>query len=74
MAHGEVPPGVALMSLIADVPQEWIGPPEPELWRKVDGYDDGRYAWAVATDDTIKWFATENGARSYFRRELRRRA
>jgi hypothetical protein len=60
-------------SLFTFAREEWIGPPEPEVWRKVDGYEDGQYAWAVATDDKIKWFTTETAARSYFRREVRRR-
>ena len=46
--------------------EEWIGPPEPELWRKVDGYDDGEYKWAVATADTISWHRNEREARAEF--------
>lgn len=45
---------------------EWIGPPEPELWCKVEGYDNGVYKWAVATQDDIKWFANEHHARASF--------
>ncbi len=55
------------MSAIPFVRPEWIGPPEPELWRKVEGYDeDGIYTWAVATADDIRWFTNETDARSWF--------
>lgn len=40
----------------------FIGAPEPELWRKVDGYSVGVYDWAIVTERDVHWFDDEDQA------------
>ena len=46
--------------------REFVGSPEPELWRKVDGYSTGVYDWAIVTERDVEWFDDEAEARGAF--------
>ena len=46
--------------------ERFIGAPEPELWRKVDGYSVGVFDWAIVSEDDVQWFDDEYEARAVF--------
>ena len=46
--------------------ERFVGAPEPELWRKVDGYSTGAFDWAIVTEADVQWFDDEYEARAVF--------
>ena len=52
--------------------RDFVTAPEPELWRKEDGYSRGIYDWAIVGPQGIAWFDSEDEARAAFDQEVGR--